>query len=143
MTFSEVKLWNEIKNGQLMGYDFDRQRVIGNCIVDFYCKDLQLAIEVDGITHEEEHIKIKDAKRQAELEKMGVRFVRLDAMKIINKEESAEREIRNWSVAYESKHGVCENVIRRRRKIEMRESLVNKNPPLPLPGGDGEPEEQW
>jgi len=35
MTFSEVKMWNELKNGQLMGYDFDRQRPIGNYIVDF------------------------------------------------------------------------------------------------------------
>jgi very-short-patch-repair endonuclease len=59
MTFSEVILWNEIKNGQLMGYDFDRQRPIGNYIVDFYCKDLQLALEVDGVTHEEESAKIK------------------------------------------------------------------------------------
>ena len=56
MTLSEVSLWNEIKNGRMLGYDFDRQRPIGNYIVDFYCKDLQLAIEVDGITHEEKAI---------------------------------------------------------------------------------------
>jgi very-short-patch-repair endonuclease len=51
MTYSEVMLWNEIKNGKLKGYDFDRQRPIGNYIVDFYCKDLRLALEVDGISH--------------------------------------------------------------------------------------------
>jgi very-short-patch-repair endonuclease len=45
MTYSEVKLWNELKNGKLNGYDFDRQRAIGNFIVDFYCKDVQLAID--------------------------------------------------------------------------------------------------
>ena len=60
MIFSEVKLWNELKNGQLMGYDFDRQRPIGNYIVDFFCKDLQLAIEVDGITHLDKNVIIKD-----------------------------------------------------------------------------------
>ena len=38
MTFSEVKLWNELKNGKIMGYDFDRQRPIGNYIVDFIVK---------------------------------------------------------------------------------------------------------
>jgi very-short-patch-repair endonuclease len=38
MTYSEVKLWNELKNGKLNGYDFDRQRVIGNYIVDFIVK---------------------------------------------------------------------------------------------------------
>ncbi len=76
MTFSEVKLWNEIKNGQLMGYDFDRQRPIGNYIVDFYCKDLRLALEVDGITHLEEKAEERDLSRQTELEMAGVSSVR-------------------------------------------------------------------
>lgn len=77
MTFSEVKLWNELKNGQMMGYDFDRQRPIGNYIVDFFCKDLQLAIEVDGITHHDEKAVLKDKIRQEELEAMGISFLRL------------------------------------------------------------------
>ena len=72
MTFSEVKLWNEIKNGQLMGYDFDRQRAIGNYIVDFYCKDLLLALEIDGITHQDEKVMYKDKIRQGELEMCGM-----------------------------------------------------------------------
>ncbi|HLG39867.1 MAG TPA: DUF559 domain-containing protein [Chitinophagaceae bacterium] len=70
MTFSEVKLWNELKNGQMMGYDFDRQRPIGNYIVDFFCKDLQLGIEVDGITHLDEKVIVKDFVRQEEIESM-------------------------------------------------------------------------
>jgi len=45
MTFSEVVLWNELKSGQMMEYDFDRQRPILKYIVDFYCKDVLLAIE--------------------------------------------------------------------------------------------------
>ena len=53
MTYSEVKLWNELKDGKMNGYDFDRQRPIGNYIVDFYCKDTMLAIEIDGVTHED------------------------------------------------------------------------------------------
>jgi very-short-patch-repair endonuclease len=51
MTLSEVLLWNELKQKQMSGYDFDRQRPIGNFIVDFYCKDLFLVIEIDGDTH--------------------------------------------------------------------------------------------
>ncbi len=47
-----------------MGYDFDRQRPIDNYIVDFYCKDLQLAIEIDGNSHEHDEISINDIKRQ-------------------------------------------------------------------------------
>jgi len=48
MLLPEVLLWNELKNGKMLGFDFDRQRPIDQFIVDFYCKDLMLAIEVDG-----------------------------------------------------------------------------------------------
>ena len=91
MTFSEVKVWNELKNGQLMGYDFDRQRPIGNYIVDFYCKDLLLALEIDGITHQDEKVMFKDGKRQKELEMLGVTFLRFDALLCVNKVESVIR----------------------------------------------------
>src|SRR6185295_1315716 len=80
MTFSEVKLWNELKNGRMMGYDFDRQRAIGKYIVDFYCKDLKLALEVDGITHLAEQVVENDLLRQKELETAGVNFLRFDAL---------------------------------------------------------------
>jgi very-short-patch-repair endonuclease len=48
MTLSKVLLWKKIKNRNMLGYDFDRQRPIDQYIVDFYCKDLMLAIEIDG-----------------------------------------------------------------------------------------------
>ncbi|MEQ1675382.1 MAG: endonuclease domain-containing protein [Chitinophagaceae bacterium] len=114
MTFSEVKLWNELKNGQLMGYDFDRQRPIRNYIVDFFCKDLQLALEVDGITHLDEKVMMNDEIRQRELEEMGVSFLRFDALLVVNKVEAAIREIRDWILEYEEKNGVSEFVLRKR-----------------------------
>src|SRR5215510_461872 len=114
MTFSEVKLWNEIKNGQLMGYDFDRQRPIGSYIVDFYCKDLKLALEVDGITHLDEKVILKDEVRQDELVRLGVNFLRFDAMLVVNKVESVLKEIESWIIEYESKNGVVEFVRRKR-----------------------------
>ena len=117
MTFSEVKLWNELKNGQMMGYDFDRQRPIGNYIVDFFCKDLQLAIEVDGITHLDEKVILKDFIRQDEIESYGVNFLRFDAMLVVNKVEAALREIRNWILEYEEKNGVSEFVLRKRELL--------------------------
>jgi very-short-patch-repair endonuclease len=115
MTFSEVKLWNELKNGQLMGYDFDRQRPIGNYIVDFFCKDLQLAIEVDGITHLDEKVIEKDFIRQEDIESYGVSFLRFDALLVVNKVEAAVREIREWIEVYEEKNGVSEFVLRKRK----------------------------
>lgn len=114
MTFSEVKLWNELKNGQLLGYDFDRQRPIGNYIVDFFCKDLQLAIEVDGITHLDEKVIEKDEIRQEELESMGICFLRFDALLVVDKVEVVVREIREWIEAYEKQYGASEFALKKR-----------------------------
>jgi very-short-patch-repair endonuclease len=130
LTFSEVKLWKELRNGQVMGYDFDRQKPMGNYIVDFYCKDLKLALEVDGITHSDERIAVKDKTRQSELEVLGVSFLRFDALVVINKVESVVREIERWMTAYEVRNGVSEYVERRRLQ------RMQPDPPLPLPGGD-------
>jgi very-short-patch-repair endonuclease len=124
MTFSEVKLWNELKNGQMMGYDFDRQRPIGNYFVDFYCKDLQLVLEVDGITHEDEKVIEKDEIRQDELEKLGVSFLRFDALLVVNKVEAAVREIRNWILEYEEKNGVSKFV--KEKRIRIQNSVSRK-----------------
>ncbi len=136
MTFSEVKLWNEIKDGQLMGYDFDRQRPMGNYIVDFYCKDLQLALEVDGITHEEADVITNDKVRQSELEELGIKFLRFDALLVVNKVEAVVKDIERWILSYEEKNGVNELVKRKREAIKKPKSRKRDNPPLPLPGGD-------
>ncbi len=50
---SEVLLWNRIKNKQLLGLDFDRQKIIGSYIADFFCAEIGLVIEVDGASHNE------------------------------------------------------------------------------------------
>ena len=69
-TLSEVIFWNAVKNKQIDGLDFDRQRVIGNYIVDFYCPALQMIIEIDGTSHDgkQEY----DRKRDAYLHSLGL-----------------------------------------------------------------------
>lgn len=71
----EIKLWSGIRQKQL-GYKFRRQFGIGKYIVDFYCPELKLAIEIDGATHctdkEIEHDKI----RQAYIESLGIKIIR-------------------------------------------------------------------
>ncbi|MBI3991225.1 MAG: endonuclease domain-containing protein, partial [Candidatus Omnitrophica bacterium] len=49
---SEALLWNKLKKGQLFGFDFTRQQIIGNYIVDFHCLQLNLVIEIDGESHD-------------------------------------------------------------------------------------------
>jgi len=51
-TLAEVLFWNVVKNKQICGLDFDRQRIIGNYIVDFFCGELNLVIEIDGESHD-------------------------------------------------------------------------------------------
>ena len=75
MTLGEIALWREINNKKL-GVRFNRQIPIDNFIVDFYCKDLQLAIEVDGSIHFMEGQQEKDSLRQSRLEFLGVYIVR-------------------------------------------------------------------
>jgi very-short-patch-repair endonuclease len=82
MTLSEVLLWKKLKQKQVLGYDFDRQRPIDKYIVDFYCKELMLAIEIDGITHYNRLAEIKDERRQRKLESLGVRFLRFDDLTV-------------------------------------------------------------
>jgi very-short-patch-repair endonuclease len=73
-TLSEVLLWKKLRDKQLMGYDFDRQKPIGNYIVDFYCQELMLAIEVDGASHDQKSE--EDLARQREIEQFGNTVIR-------------------------------------------------------------------
>ena len=122
MTYSEVKLWNALKNEKMMEYDFDRQRPIGNYIVDFYCKDLLLAIEVDGITHDNEKVILKDEIRQEELEILGVSFLRFNALDVVHDIDNVLHSIESWVLNYEDKNGVSEFVLRRREAKKNQES---------------------
>ncbi|TDS12048.1 very-short-patch-repair endonuclease [Maribacter caenipelagi] len=83
MTLGEIVLWREIK-GKKLGQKFSRQIPIDQYIVDFYCKDLQLAIEVDGSIHFKEGHEEKDKKRQARLEFLGVYVLRFSDTDVKN-----------------------------------------------------------
>lgn len=74
-TYSEVLLWSKIRRKSL-GYEFHRQVPIDGYIVDFYCHELNLAIEVDGSSHENKFD--YDMSRQRVLERLGVRFIRFE-----------------------------------------------------------------
>ncbi|WP_452231493.1 endonuclease domain-containing protein [Lacinutrix sp. MEBiC02595] len=69
----EVLLWQNIKQ-RALGVQFHRQVPMLDYIVDFYCHEIGLAIEIDGATHD--HAFLEDAKRQGEMEAYGVTFIR-------------------------------------------------------------------
>ncbi len=76
LTRAEAILWNHIKQKQISGQRFLRQFSIGNFIVDFYCPNLYLTIEVDGDTHLSDEEKEYDLFRQKKIEKLGISFLR-------------------------------------------------------------------
>ena len=92
MTLGEVLLWNEIKNKQL-DVRFSRQIPMDNYIVDFYCKEMMLVIEVDGDTHYHDDQPAKDKERQSRLESFGVKFLRFDDIDIKTKIKWVVNEI--------------------------------------------------
>ena len=76
MTREEVKLWNVLRNRQLMNLKFRRQVPIGKYIVDFFCTDKNLIIELDGGQHNElDNIKY-DKIRTAYLSHQGYKVLR-------------------------------------------------------------------
>lgn len=83
-TKPEQVLWNALKNSQLKGYKFRRQHPLDQFIVDFYCHEAKLVVEVDGGYHETSEQKEKDEGRTFELEKFGIRTVRFSNDEVLN-----------------------------------------------------------
>src|SRR5690606_11581707 len=71
---AEVLFWQQVRNKQFRGLDFDRQKIIGNYIVDFYNANYQVVIEIDGNSHDEKQD--YDSKRQDYLERLGLKVIR-------------------------------------------------------------------
>ncbi len=73
-TEPEKRLWRRLSNGQLNGFKFRRQHVIGWWIADFACPSARLIVEVDGDTHDDP---VKDARRDAHLAAFGYRALHI------------------------------------------------------------------
>ena len=89
---AEKRIWFEVLSGKrLDGYKFLRQKPIGEHIVDFYCSELRLALEVDGDTHAER--KEYDRRRTRLLADMGVAVIRYG--RFYKPQSSAHKAARN------------------------------------------------
>ena len=75
-TEAEQRLWGYLRAKRLQGWKFSRQVPVGNYIVDFICDEARLVIEVDGVTHSDDHQIIYDEKRTRYLESLGYRVFR-------------------------------------------------------------------
>ena len=78
---SEVLFWKQVTKGNFYQIDFDRQRVIGNYIVDFYAKKLCLVVEIDGSSHDN---KVEyDEDREHYLRSLGLKVYRIKVTDVL------------------------------------------------------------
>src|SRR4051794_7246204 len=83
MSLPEGMLWQVLRD-RPEGYKFRRQHPLGRCIVDFYCADASLVIEIDGQAHSMGDNPQHDLQRDAWLKSQGLRVVRFDASEVMN-----------------------------------------------------------
>ncbi len=93
MTDAEMLLWSKIRGKQLKGFQFYRQKVIGNYIVDFYCPKSKLVIEVDGGQHYSDEGKEKDHIRDDYIRGAGMTVIRFSDREVLKKIDSVLEEI--------------------------------------------------
>ena len=93
-TVTEIMLWKRLKGKQMSGFDFHRQKPLSKYIVDFFCNELMIAIEIDGMSHsgQEKY----DKKRQQELENLGIRFLRFESDGVFFNLGKVLDEIESW-----------------------------------------------
>ena len=78
----EVLLWKQLAKKNFKGYDFDRQKIIGNYIVDFFCSDCGVIIEIDGAAHDGKGN--YDKKRDEFLLSLGLIVIHILARDVLN-----------------------------------------------------------
>lgn len=93
---SEVLFWKQVRSKTFHHIDFDRQRIIGNYIVDFYVKALGLAVEIDGTSHDfkQEY----DLERTKFLESLGLKILRITDWDVKQNLSLAMKDLENFIV---------------------------------------------
>lgn len=76
MTESETALWSKIRKRQVNGYRFRRQYSVGSYVIDFYCPELHLAVEIDGPSHDSSESRECDTRRTEEISGLGITIMR-------------------------------------------------------------------
>ena len=95
-TKAEAMLWEKLKGKQVKGCSFRRQRPIGHYIVDFYCPEFNLVIELDGSIHNRIDIKRRDQLRQDELEELGLTVLRFCNEEVFRSPDAVLDQIKQW-----------------------------------------------
>ena len=107
MTEAERSLWKKIRLKQLKGYQFYRQKPIGDYIVDFWCPRAKLVIEIDGGQHFTDEIKNNDRIRDEYMNNLGLIVLRFKNTEVLTHID-----------------GVIENILENMSDVECKSPLV-------------------
>ncbi len=105
-TKAEATLWNSLNRKQCLGYDFHRQKPLGNYIADFFCQELMLVIEVDGVSHNQEAVQRKDKEKEAFFNNLGITVLRFQDSEIYPENRDALSAIEQYVLDYEKRNGI-------------------------------------
>ncbi len=90
-TSAEDALWERLRNRQVLGFKFRRQHTVGRFVLDFYCPEAKLGVEVDGSIHHE--LKEVDRERERHLQSRGICLLRFSNKQVMNDSDAVSREI--------------------------------------------------
>ncbi|MBH8565625.1 endonuclease domain-containing protein [Nostoc sp. CENA67] len=93
-TPAEKLLWEKLRHKQVLGFKFRRQQTIDRFIVDFYCHEARLVVEVDGEIHN--YTQAEDAIRQEFLQSLGLEVVRFRNEDVLERMEGVLEVIASW-----------------------------------------------
>lgn len=85
----------------MYGYDFHRQKPIDSFILDFFCQELMLGIEVDGYSHELIEIHNKDLVKESKINEFGIHVLRVTDHQILKDTDNVLRAIEQYIVEFE------------------------------------------
>ncbi|HLV08872.1 MAG TPA: endonuclease domain-containing protein [Halanaerobiales bacterium] len=88
-TEAEEKLWQQLRNRKLLGLKFKRQYSVDQFVLDFYCSQLKLAIEVDGKIHLNKEVREHDENREGYLKDFGIKILRITNEKVLEDMDGA------------------------------------------------------
>ena len=95
-TLAEKVLWKKLRNRKLFQVKFRRQHPVDIFIVDFYCHEIKLVIEIDGEIHNLEEAKEYDSSRQSCLERLGLTVIRFNNHEVIFEMDSVLSRIHTY-----------------------------------------------
>ncbi len=100
-TKTEIFMWLKLRGKQMYGYDFHRQKPIDNYILDFFCHELMLGIEIDGYSHNLIEVFEKDTIKNKRMNQLGITILRFSDEQVLYDMENVLRAVEHYIIEFE------------------------------------------